>query len=89
MKLVSGGVSPDLLHLFSPSGGKAPRAGQTGFPQHAQEANRLSAGPAGRGRGQEVCQVSLGEQQETHHQKKTIMDTSPLELTGEITFDWL
>lgn len=62
-----GGFSSDLLPGFSLSGGKASWAGQTGFPQHTQEVNCLSAGPAGRGCGQEVCQVSLGEQQKTHH----------------------
>lgn len=45
------------------SGGEASGAGQAGFPQHTQEADRLSAGPAGRGRGQEVRQVALGERQ--------------------------
>lgn len=43
------------------SGGETSGAGEAGFPQHTQEADRLSAGPAGRGRGQEVCQVTLGE----------------------------
>ena len=43
------------------SGGETSGAGQAGFPQHTQEADRLSAGPAGRGGGEEICQVSLGE----------------------------
>lgn len=46
------------------SGGKATGAGQAGFPQHTQEADSLSAGPARRGRGQEVCEVALGEQRQ-------------------------
>lgn len=52
-----------LLLFFFLSGGEASGAGQAGFPQHTQEADCLSAGPAGRGRGEEVCQVTLGEQQ--------------------------
>lgn len=48
---------------FSLPGGETSGAGQAGFPQHTQEADRLSAGPAGRGRRQEVCQVALGEKQ--------------------------
>ena len=58
------GLSPTShweLYLSSLTGGETPGAGQAGFPQHTQEADRLSAGPAGRGRGQEVCQVTLGE----------------------------
>lgn len=47
--------------FFLPSGGEASWAGQAGFPQHAQEVDCLSAGSAGRGRGQEVRQVALGE----------------------------
>lgn len=42
-------------------GGEAIRAGQASFPQHTQEADSLSAGTAGCGRGQEVCQVALRE----------------------------
>lgn len=47
--------------LLSVSGGETSGAGQTGFPQHTQEADRLSAGAAGRGRGEEVCQITLGK----------------------------
>ena len=43
------------------SGGEASGAGEAGFPQHTQEADRVSAGPAGRGRGQEVCPLAFGE----------------------------
>lgn len=53
-----------LSRVFSfLSGGETSGAGQAGFPQHTQEVDRLSAGPAGRGCGKEVCQVTLGEKQ--------------------------
>lgn len=55
------------LYLSYLTGGETPGAGQAGFPQHTQEADRLSAGPAGRGRGQEVCQVTLGEMKPWRH----------------------
>lgn len=45
------------------SGGETSGVGQAGFPQHTQEADRLSAGPAGRGCGKKVCQVTLGKKQ--------------------------
>ena len=43
------------------AGGEATGACQAGVPQHPQEAYCLSAGPAGRGCGEEVCQIALGE----------------------------
>lgn len=57
------GTSPKLTapSFSTRSGGEASGAGQAGVPQHAQEVDRLPAGPAGRGRGQEVGQVALGE----------------------------
>lgn len=44
-------LSTLALHLSVPptvcAGGEAPGAGETGVPQHTQEADRVSAGPAG------------------------------------------
>lgn len=54
-------LTPCVLFFFLASGGKASGTGQAGLPQHAQEVDGMSAGPAGRRRGQEVGQVAVGE----------------------------
>lgn len=61
--LCSYSVCVSLRLSFCLSGGETSGAGQAGFPQHAQEVDRLSAGPAGRGRGEKVCQVAFGKKQ--------------------------